>query len=100
MTDPAKSPPSLPGASPGRHIFLIEMDAAPDALLRALGPFALQGASVTGLELSTRGGRMALRVEATGVCADTAARLRQRLGALPSVRGVGLGWSASGVTRV
>jgi hypothetical protein len=100
MTDPAKRSQPWPGASPGRHIFLIEMDAAPDALLRALGPFALQGASVTRLELTTCDGRMALRVEATGVCADTAARLSHRLGALPSVRGVGLGWSASGVTPV
>jgi hypothetical protein len=93
MTDPAKSPE-------GRHIFLIEMDAAPDALLRALGPFALQGAAVTGLELSQTEGRMCLRVEATGVCADGAAHLSRKLGALPIVRGVGLGWRTDPVTAV
>ena len=101
MMNAPKSPPTWPQSLPeGRHIFLIEMDAAPDSLMRALGPFALQGASVTGLELTNTDGRMALRVEATGVCGDVAARLRHRLGALPCVRGVGLGWSALGVTRV
>ncbi len=87
MTDPAKP-------TEGRHVFLIEMDAAPDALLRALGPFALHDASVTGLELNHRGERMELRVEATGVCAEVAAHLGRKLDALPMVRGVGLGWRA------
>ncbi|MDB5432782.1 MAG: hypothetical protein JWP35_3898 [Caulobacter sp.] len=80
--------------SRGRHVFLIEMDAAPDALMRALGPFALHDASVTGLELNHRGERMELRVEATGVCPEVAAHLGRKLDALPMVRGVGLGWRA------
>ena len=76
----------------GRHVFLIEMDDEPDALLRALGPFALHDASVTGLALNRIGERLELRVEARGVDAQVAAHLGRKLGNLPIVRGVGLGW--------
>ena len=90
MTEDGKP---LQGADEGRHVFLIEMDATPDALLKALGPFGLQGADVTGLSLDRQDdGRLALRVEATGVCRETAAHLGRKLDALPIVRGVGLGW--------
>lgn len=80
---------------PLSHVFLIEMDAAPDALLRVLGPFALQGAMVTGLDLNRREGRMELRIEAEGVEAQAADQLGRRLEALPIVRTVGVGWRAA-----
>lgn len=94
MTWPANSPAAtvIPFPQGGRHIFLIEMDAGPDALLRALGPFALHEATVTDLALEHRDGRQTLRVEATGLCRDLAARLGRKLESLPIVRTVGLGW--------
>ena len=94
MTWPANAPAAavIPFPQGGRHIFLIEMDAEPDALLRALGPFALHEATVTGLDLEHRDGRQTLRVEAVGLCRDLAARLGRKLEALPVVRTVGLGW--------
>jgi hypothetical protein len=94
MTWPANARPAtvLPFPDEGRHIFLIEMDAGPDALLRALGPFALHEATVTGLDLERRDGRQTLRVEAMGLRRELAARLGRKLEALPVVRTVGLGW--------
>lgn len=94
MTWPANAPTAMvvPFPEGGRHVFLIEMDAEPDALLRALSPFALLAATVTSLDLEHRNGRQTLRVEATGICRDLAARLGRKLEALPVVRTVGLGW--------
>lgn len=83
------------GGGEGRHVFLIEMDAGPDALMRALGPFALHEAKVVGLGLDHGDERMRLRVEAAGVCADLARRLGLKLEALPSVRAVGVGWTCA-----
>jgi hypothetical protein len=94
MTWPANAPVAMGLPQEGRHIFLIEMDAGPDALLRALGPFALHEATVVGLDIEHRDGRQTLRVEATGLCRDLAARLGRKLQALPAVRGVGTGWRA------
>jgi hypothetical protein len=92
MTWPANTATAVPFPQGGRHIFLIEMDAEPDALLRALAPFALHDATVTSLDLEHRDGGQTLRVEATGLCRDLAARLGRKLQALPVVRAVGLGW--------
>lgn len=76
----------------GRHVFLVEMDAVPDALLRVLSPFALSGARVIGLDLVDRESRMDLRIEAQGLVTAAADHLGRKLRALPIVRGVGLGW--------
>ena len=76
----------------GRHVFLIEMHAEPDAVLRVLGPFALHEAELTALDLTRGEGRLDLRVEAVGVGFDLADRLGRKLRALPVVRGVSLGW--------
>ena len=78
----------------GKHLFLIEMDDAPDALLRALGPFALHDFTVTGLGLTRHEDRLELRVEAAGADRVMAAHIGRKLDALPIVRGVGLGWRA------
>ena len=85
---------SWPANDPGRHVFLIEMDRAPDALVRALGPFALHEATVTSLALAHSPTSMELRVEATGLCQDLAARLGRKLQGMPIVRTVGVGWRA------
>lgn len=86
LTWPANAP------AEARHVFLIEMDPGADALLRVLGPFALHEATVTGLDLMPGADRQELRVEATGLCRDLAARLGRKLEALPIVRAVGVGW--------
>jgi len=85
-------PANQDGQSQGRHVFLVEMDQGPDALLRVLGPFARLGARVTGLDLTDRDSRLDLRIEAQGLAAPIADHLGARLRALPMVRGVGQGW--------
>lgn len=79
-------------AEGGRHLFLIEMEAAPDAVMRVLGPFALHEAELTTLALTRGEGRLDLRVEAVGFGFELADRLGRKLRALPVVRGVSLGW--------
>jgi hypothetical protein len=76
----------------GRHIFLVEIEPGPDALLRVLSPFALMGARVTGLDLTDGDSRMDLRIEARGLAGPRADHLGRKLRALPMVRGVGQGW--------
>ena len=76
-------------------MFLIEMDAAPDALVRALAPFALHDATVAGISLRRGEDWLELRIETSGVARDLAARLGRKLEALPSVRAVGLGWTCA-----
>ena len=79
----------------GRHVFLIELEAAPDAVMRVLGPFALHDAELTALDLTRGEGRLDLRVEAIGFSFDLADHLGRKLRALPVVRGVALGWLGS-----
>ena len=83
-----------PGADGGRRLFLIEMEGGADALLRVLGPFAVQGATVTGLDLRTSPGGVELRIEAGGLGEQPALQLGAKLRGLPVVRTVGLGWLA------
>ena len=78
-----------------RRLYLVEADAAPDALLRVLGPFAVAGAQVTAIELTEQETRHALRIEAKGLTAGGAEHLGAKLRALPIVRSVGLGWRTS-----
>ncbi len=92
MSWPANDSDPRASDARGRHVFLVEMDAEPDALVRVLGPFALHAARVTGLDLTCTDGRLALRIEAAGVPAELAGRLRVKLQTLPIVRAVGLGW--------
>jgi len=76
----------------GRHVFLIEMEAAPDAVVRVLGPFALHDAELTTLGLTRGEGRLDLRIEAMGLDLELADRLGRKLRALPVVRNVTQGW--------
>ena len=76
----------------GRHVFIIELYAEPDAVVRVLSPFALHDAELTALDLIRGEGRLDLRVEAVGFGFELADRLGRKLRALPVVRGVSLGW--------
>ncbi|MCI3134055.1 hypothetical protein [Phenylobacterium aquaticum] len=84
--------PANSDAQAGRHVFLVEMEAGPDALLRVLSPFALMGARVTGLDLTDRETRLDLRIEARGLGQAVAEHLGRRLRAMPTIHGVGQGW--------
>lgn len=75
-----------------RWLFVVEMAAGGDGLLRALNPFQVQGADVTRVEMQTTGGLARLEIEAAGLCGDRADRLQARLQALKGVRSVACGW--------
>lgn len=79
--------------SPRRHVFLVEADQGADVLMRVLSPFALLGARITGLGLTSGGDRMDLRIEVE-LDGGIAGQLGRRLNALPAVRGVGVGWTS------
>lgn len=75
-----------------RHLFLIEGLDAADALLRVLGPFAVQSGRLAEVSFSVVEGRITVRLEVEGLNPDRAEHLRRRLGQLPLVTGVSLGW--------
>jgi hypothetical protein len=82
----------------GRHVFLVEGLDAVDALLRVLGPFAVQSARLAEVRFEVENGRIAVRVEAEGLSQDRADCLRRRLQQLPVVTAVSLGWRGTGQT--
>jgi hypothetical protein len=62
-------------------VFELELSDAPDALLRVLDLFAVQGARLGGVSMRRRRARMSLRVEVEDMAADRSERLQGRLGA-------------------
>ncbi|TAJ70507.1 MAG: hypothetical protein EPO51_18460 [Phenylobacterium sp.] len=80
---------SLPGR---RWVFVLEMAAGADLLLRALAPFPVQGAEVTRVDLQTADGLARLEVETDGLASQRAEHLRARLQGLAGVRSVACGW--------
>lgn len=77
-----------------RYGFVVEACAEPDALVRVLTPFAVQGAVLSEVSL-VRGERgLSIRLETEGLDEDRAALLLQRLKNLPVVIRAGLGWRA------
>jgi hypothetical protein len=88
MTWPANTPADVDR----QWLFLIEMAAGTEPLLRALGVFPAQGARVAGLVLSSHAEAARLEVTATGLDALRAERLRARLAAVSTVQSVGVGW--------
>lgn len=86
MSGEKRSPPER------RWLFVVEMAAGGDNLLRALSPFPIQGAEVTRLDLQTRDGAARLEIETEGLAAQRAEYLRARLQALTGVRSVACGW--------
>ena len=89
-------PPAVDEASAtGRlHLFLIECPEAADALIRLLGPFAVQQARLTAVVVSVAGGRLVARLEVEGLSQDRAQYLCLRLKQLPLTASVSLGWRA------
>jgi len=75
-----------------RWIFVLEMAAGGDLLLRALSPFPVQGAAVTRLDLRTEGGLSLLEIETGGLPPHRAEHLHARLQTLAGVRSVACGW--------
>ena len=75
-----------------KWVFVLEMAACGDLLLRALAPFPVQGAEVTRLDLQTDGDRARLEIETVGLASQRAEHLRMRLQALAGVRSVACGW--------
>lgn len=75
-----------------RWLFVVEMAAGGDNLLRALAPFPVQGAEVMRLDLQTDGGLARLEIETGGLAGARAEHLRARLQALAGVRSVACGW--------
>ena len=71
-----------------RHCFVVEAVDAPDALVRVLTPFAVQGARLVSVVLD--GGRIHIQVD--GLDAWRAETLLQRLRGMPVVIGVAVGW--------
>jgi hypothetical protein len=75
-----------------KWVFVLEMAAGGDLLLRALAPFPVQGAEVTRVDLQTMGGLARLEIETDGLPLHRADRLHARLQALTGVRSVACGW--------
>lgn len=82
-------------AGPDRRTFLIEARPQADILLRVLSPFAVQGAQILLMEAAQDRGGTSIRIEASGIDAELAEHLVERLKAMPAVVGVGLGWRAA-----
>jgi hypothetical protein len=102
MTTADTYPPAglTAGDGQSRYLFLIEGLDTVDALMRVLGPFAVQQARVQAVVLTVADGRFVLRLEAEGLSADRAHHLRRRLAVLPLVTGVSIGWrNGSGAQR-
>lgn len=75
-----------------RWVFVLEMAAGGDLLLRALSPFPVQGADVTRLDLQTDGDLARLEIETGSLPPRRAEHLQSRLRALAGVRSVACGW--------
>jgi hypothetical protein len=67
-----------------RHCFLVETHDAPDALVRVLTLFAVQGADLAAVGLTRAQAGLSIRIEADGLGEGRAELLVARLGGLPS----------------
>ena len=78
-----------------RWCFVVDADPCADALLRVLGPFAVQGAAIAEAVLTRSGDGLAIRIEAEDLAPERAETLLRKLQGLRVVRRVGLGWRAA-----
>jgi hypothetical protein len=78
-----------------RWCFLVEAHAVPDALLRVLDPFAVQGAELAEAMLTRDADGVTIRLEAEGLTPERAEGLLRRLQRLAAVRRAGMGWRAA-----
>ena len=77
-----------------RRLFLVTAEDTPDALMRVLGVASVQQARLRALSAAPDGQHMTIRLEIDDQGDARAEALASRLGACPSVRGVGFGWRA------
>jgi hypothetical protein len=75
-----------------RRLFFVTAEDTPDALMRVLGVASVQQARLRALSAAPEGQHMAIRLEIDDQGDARAEALASRLGACPSVRGVGFGW--------
>lgn len=75
-----------------KWVFVLEMAAGGDGLLRALAPFPVQGAQVIRLDLQTEGPDARLEIQTDSLAASRAELLHARLQAIAGVRSVACGW--------
>jgi len=83
----------MPAPDQPRHEFHIEADPDLDALLRILGPFAVQGAALADVRHAQTQEAAWSVIEVIGLDPERAELLRLRLSQIPSVRAVRLGAS-------
>ncbi|MBI1405354.1 MAG: hypothetical protein GC145_04425 [Caulobacter sp.] len=74
------------------HTFVVAAAAESDILIRVLGPFAVQEATIADIRLDRRAGGLVIAIEASGVSDARAELIGRRLEALAAVRSVGRGW--------
>lgn len=84
---------AMPAPDQPRHEFHIEADPDLDALLRILGPFAVQGAALADVRHAQTQEAAWSVIEVIGLDPERAELLRLRLSQIPSVRAVRLGAS-------
>lgn len=75
-----------------KWVFVLEMAAEGDGLLRALAPFSVQGAQVIRLDLQTEGPDARLEIQTDRLAANRAELLHARLQKIAGVRSVARGW--------
>ncbi len=77
-----------------RRVFLVEAAHGCDALVRVLGPFAVQAAQVCEMTATEHALGVSVRLEVSGLGEARAQHLAERLRALASVTSVAVGWRA------
>jgi hypothetical protein len=77
---------------PARQIFHIDCLVACGALVRVLGPFSLLAIEPLAVRSERASGRLSIRIETEGLEDAQVQHLRRRLGAMPTVKGVSIGW--------
>lgn len=90
----AEAPAASEGEPGRRLVFLIEGAEADDALMRVLGTCSVQQVRLTDLRFAAEGGRMSMRLEVEAFDEQRAEHLRRRLGQIPAISSVSLGWRA------
>ncbi len=76
--------------APDRHEFHVEAEPDADVLLRILGPFAVQGATLAEVRHTRTDAAAWTVLETDGLAPERAELLRRRLLQVPSVRSVRL----------
>jgi hypothetical protein len=79
-----------------RRLFLVEAADEIDTLLRLLNIFAVRQVRVLKLEVVAAGAGLSIRLETDAMEERRAGQLAAKLGTLPIVRSVAIGWLGAG----